>query len=143
MKWEGECELHCVVQRIGLDERVSEQVKVLQTQLAEVTGQRHQLVVCRRQEPQLRESSDVERQTGELVVVQLQVDQFSELAELGGERLQSILAEVQELEGPLQRGQAQRHAERLQVVVVEDEFREAAEVPDGGRKLLDVVVAEV
>ena len=143
MKWEGECELHCVVQRIGLDERVSEQVKVLQTQLAEVTGQHHQLVVCRRQEPQLRESSDVKRQTGELVVVQFQVDQFSELAELSGERLQSILAEVQELEGPLQRGQAQCHAERFQVVVVEDEFREAAEVPDGGRKFLDVVVAEV
>lgn len=54
-----------------------------------------------------------------------------------------ILAEVQELESPLQGGQAEGHAESFQVVVVEDELREAAEVTDGGRELLDVVVAEV
>lgn len=122
-----------MVQRIGLDERIPEQVQVLQTQLTEVTRQHSQLVMGCRQEPQLRESADVERQTGELVVVQFEVHQFSELAELIGEAPQPVLAEVQELEGPLQGGQAQGHAEGFQVVVVEDEFREAAEVADGGR----------
>lgn len=47
------------------------------------------------------------------------------------------------MEGPLQGGQAESLAECFQVVVVEDELREAAEVTNGGRELLDVVVAEV
>lgn len=132
-----------MVERVGLDERIAEQVQVLQAEPAEVRGQRGQLVVCRRQEPQLGEPAHAERQTGELVVVQLEVHQFLELAELRREPPQSVLAEVQDLEGPLQRGQAQRLAEGLQVVVVEDELGEAAEVPDGGGELLDVVVAEV
>lgn len=55
----------------------------------------------------------MERQANELVVVQFEVHERSELAELSGERLQSVLAEVQELEGLLQRGQAERLAEDL------------------------------
>lgn len=43
----------------------------------------------------------MERQTDEFVVVQFEVYQFSELAKLSGEGLQSILTEVQDLEGPL------------------------------------------
>lgn len=62
---------------------------------------------------------------------------------MSGEGLQSILAEVQELEGPLQCGQAEGLAEGFQLVVVEDELREAAQVTDGGREFLDVVVTEV
>lgn len=85
----------------------------------------------------------MERQRNELVVVQLEVHQLSELAELSREAPQSVLAEVQELQGPLQGGQAQGHAESLQVVVVQDELREAAQVADGGGEFLDVVVAEV
>ncbi len=63
-----------MVQGVRLDKRISKQVQVLQTQLAEVTGQRGQLVVRRRQEPQLGEPADVERQTNELIVVQFEVD---------------------------------------------------------------------
>lgn len=143
LKWKREREIHLVVQRVRLDKRVSKQVQVLQFQLTKVTGQHRQLVMSRRQVPQLRKSADVERQAGELVVVQLEVHQLSELAELGGEGLQAILAEVQQPERPLKGGQAQGHAEGLQVVVVEDELREAAQVTDGGREFLDVVVAEV
>lgn len=65
------------------------------------------------------------------------------MAELSREVLQAVLAEVEELEGPLQRGQTQLHAEGFQVVVVEDEFGEAAEVANGGGELLYVVVAQV
>lgn len=65
------------------------------------------------------------------------------MAELSGQGLQSILAEVQELEGPLQSGQTEGLTEGFQVVVVEDELRQAAEVTNGGREFLDVVVAEV
>lgn len=97
----------------------------------------------RGEEPQLGESANVERQTRELVVVQFQVDEFPQLAELSGEVLQAVLAEVEQLQGPLQRGQAQLHAEGFQVVVVEVELGEAAEVADGGREFLDVVVAQV
>lgn len=97
----------------------------------------------RREEPQLGEPADVEGQTGQLVVVQFQVDQLPQLAELSGEVLQAVLAEVEELEGPLQRGQAQLHAEGFQVVVVEVELGEAAEVANGGGEFLDVVVAQV
>lgn len=85
----------------------------------------------------------MERQTNQRVVVQFQVHQFSELAELGRQELQSVLAEVQDLQGPLQGGQAEGVAEGFEMVVVEDEFREAAEVTDGGGEFLDVVVAEV
>lgn len=85
----------------------------------------------------------MERQTNKLIVVQFEVHQFSELAELSGEGVQAILTEVQELEGLLQGGQAQGLAEGFQVVVVEDEFRQAAEVTDGSREFLDVIVAEV
>lgn len=59
-----------MVQRVGLDKRVSEQVQVLQTQLAEVTGQHRELVVRGGEEPQLGESADVKWQTRELVVVE-------------------------------------------------------------------------
>lgn len=126
-----------------MDERIPKQVQVLQTQLTEVTRQHRELVMRRRQEPQLGESAHVERQTDKFIVIQLEVHKFSELAELSREGLQAILAEVQELEGPLQGGQAEGHAEGFQVVVVEDELREAAEVADGGREFLDMVVAEV
>lgn len=43
----------------------------------------------------------MEWQTDEFVVIQFEVHQFSELTELSGEGLQSILTEVQDLEGPL------------------------------------------
>lgn len=132
-----------MVQRVGLDKRVSEQVQVLQAQLAEVTGQHGELVVRRGEEPELGESANVERQTRKLVVVEFQVDEFPQLAELSGEVLQAVLAEVEQLQGPLQSGQAQLHAEGFQVVVVEVELGEAAEVADGGREFLDVVVAQV
>lgn len=143
MQWRGERQSHFVVQRVGVDEGVSEQVQVLQAQLLEVAGQHGQLVVCRRQEPELGEAADMEGQAVERVVVQLEVGQLPQLAELGREEPQAVLAEVQPLQGALQRGQAQRHAEGLQVVVVEDELRQAAQVADGGRQLLDVVVAQV
>lgn len=132
-----------VVQRVGLGKWVPKKVQVLQAQLAEVTWQQSQLVVRRWQEPQLREVADVERQANEFVVIQFEVDQFSELAEMRGKGPQSVLAEVQVLEGPLQGGQAEGLTEALQVVVVEDELSQAAEVTDGGRELLDVVVTEV
>lgn len=90
-----------MVQRVRLDEWISKQVQVLQTQPTEITGQHGQLVVRCWQEPQLGESANVERQTDEFVVVQFEVYQFSELAKLSGEGLQSILTEVQDLEGPL------------------------------------------
>ncbi len=73
LKRKGECEFHGMVQGIWLDKWVSKQVQVLEAQLTEVTGQHSQLVVRRRQEPQLGESADVERQTDELVVVQFEV----------------------------------------------------------------------
>lgn len=82
-------------------------------------------------------------QTGELVVVQFKVDQFSQPAEMSGERLQTIVTEVQELQTLLQGGKAKGIAEGFQVVVVQHEVREAAEVTDGSRQFLDVVVAEV
>lgn len=85
----------------------------------------------------------MERQTDELVVVQFEVHQFFELAELSGEGAQAVLAEVQQLQGALQRGQAECLAEGLQVVVVQDELREAAQVSDGGGEFLDVVVTKV
>lgn len=53
------------------------------------------------------------------------------------------MTQVQKLQRFLQCGEAERLAESLQVVVVEDEFGQAAEVADGSRELLDVVVAEV
>ncbi|TNN80274.1 hypothetical protein EYF80_009599 [Liparis tanakae] len=143
LEWKRERQIHLVVQRVGLDKRIPEQVQVLQTELPEVRRQHGELVVRRRQEAQLGESAHVERQADELVVVQLEVHQLLELAELSGEGLQSVLAEVQQLEGPLQGGQAERLAEGLQVVVVEDELGEAAQVPDGGGEFLDVVVTEV
>lgn len=132
-----------MVQGVGRGEGVPKQVQVLQAQLAEVTGQQGQLVVRRRQEPELGEAAHAEGQPRQLVVVQLQVDQFPELAELGREPPQAVLAEVQVLEGALQCGQAEGLAEALQLVVVEDELREAAQVSNGGWQLLDVVVAEV
>lgn len=132
-----------MVQWVRLDELIPKQVQVLQTQLSEGTRQHSQLIMRRRQVPQLRESADVERQTDELVVVQFEVHQFSELAELSGEGPQTIMTKVQELQGLLQGGQAEGHAEGFQVVVVEDEIREAAEVADGGGEFLDVVVAQV
>lgn len=132
-----------MVQWVRLDELIPKQVQVLQAQLSEVTRQHSQVVMRRRQVPQLRESVDVERQTDELVVVQFEVHQFSQLAELSGEGPQTIVTEVQELQGPLQSGQAEGHAEGFQVVIVEDEITEAAEVANGGREFLDVVIAEV
>lgn len=93
-----------MVQRVGLDKRVPEQVQVLQTQLEEVCGQNRQLIVRSGEEPQLREPADSEGQAGELIVVQLEVDQFSELAEASWQGAQPVLAEVQHLEGLLQRG---------------------------------------
>lgn len=85
----------------------------------------------------------MERQTGELVVVQFKVDQFSELAELGGESPQTIVTEVQEPQAVLQGGKTEGVAEGFQVVVVQNEVREAVEVTDSEREFLDVVVAEV
>lgn len=85
----------------------------------------------------------MERQTGQLVVVQFKVDQFPESAELGGESLQTIVTEVQEPQAALQGGKTEGVAEGFQVVVVQDEFREAAQITDSGREFLDVVVAEV
>lgn len=99
--------------------------------------------MCRGQEPQLRQSADVERQTQECVIVQFEVHEFSELAELSRELLQAILAEVQVLEGPLEGGQTECLTEGFQVVIVEDEFGKTAEVTDGGGKFLDMVVTEV
>lgn len=132
-----------MVQRVGLDERISKQVQVFQAQLSKFPGQRRQAVVRRRQVPQLGESADVERQTGHLVVVQFKVDQLSEPAELGGESPQTIVAEVQELQAVLQGGKTEGIAEGFQVVVVQNQVREAAEVTDGGGEFLDVVVAEI
>lgn len=132
-----------MVERVGLDEGIPKQVQVFQAQLSKAPGQSGQPVVRRRQVPQLGESADVERQTAELVVVQFEVDQLSELAELGGESPQPIVTEVQEPQAVLQRGQTEGVAEGFQVVAVQNQVREAAEITDGGRKLLDVVVAEV
>lgn len=126
-----------------MHKRISKQVQVFKTQLTEVTRQSSELVMCSEQEPQLCETADVERQTNELVVVQLEVDQLFESTKLHGERLQSILTEVQHLECPLQGGQAEGFTEGLQVVVVKDELRETTQVADGGRKFLDVVVAKI
>ena len=72
-----------MVQGVRLVEGVPKQVQVLQAQTAEAAGQQGQLVVRRRQELQFREAADAEREPHELVVVQLEVDQFPELAELG------------------------------------------------------------
>lgn len=47
------------------------------------------------------------------------------------------------LEGPLEGGQTECLAEGFQVVIVNDEFGKTAEVTDGGRKFLDMVVTEV
>lgn len=85
----------------------------------------------------------MERQTGELVVVQFEVDQLSESAELGGESPQTIVAEVQQLQAVLQGGKTEGIAEGFQLVVVQNEVGEAAQITDGGREFLDVVVAEV
>lgn len=85
----------------------------------------------------------MEGQTGQLVVVQLEVDQFSESAELGGESPQAVVTEVQELQAVLQGGETEGVAEAFQVVAVQNEVSEAAEVTDSGREFLDVVVAEV
>lgn len=132
-----------MVERVGLDERIPKQVQVFQTQLSKFPGQSGQPVVRRRQVPQLGESADVERQTGQLVAVQFKVDQFPEPAELGGESPQAIVTEVEELQAVLQRGKTEGVAEGFQVVVVQQEFREAAEITDSGGECLDVVVAEV
>lgn len=143
MKCERERETHGVVERVGLDEGIPKQVQVLQTQLPKPPGQSGQPVVRRRQVPQLGESAHVERQTAELVVVQFEVDQLSEPAEVGGEGRQAIVTQVQELQAVLQRGKTEGVAEGLQVVVVQNQVRQAAQIPDSGRQLLDVVVAEV
>lgn len=47
------------------------------------------------------------------------------------------------LEGPLEGGQTECLAEGFQVVIVKDEFGKTAEVTDGSRKFLDMVVTEV
>lgn len=143
MKREREREVHGVVERVGLDERIPKQVQLFQTQLSEIPGQSGQPVVRRRQVPQLGESADVEGQTGELVVVQFKVDQFSEAAEVGGESPQTIVTEVQEPQAVLQGGQTEGVAEGFQVVAVQDEVRQAAQITDSGGEFLDVVVAEV
>lgn len=85
----------------------------------------------------------MEGQTGELVVVQFEVDQLPESAELGGESPQTIVAEVQQLQAVLQGGKTEGIAEDFQLVVVQNEVGEAAEITDRGREFLDVVVAEV
>lgn len=133
MKREREREVHCVVERVGLDERIPKQVQVFQTQLAKLPGQCGQLVVRRGQVPQLRQAADVKRQGGELVVVQFEVDQLSEAAEMSGESPQTIVTEVQEMQAVLQRGKAKGVAEGFQVVIVQHQVGEAAEVTDGGR----------
>lgn len=143
LKREGECEVHGVVERVGLDERIPKQVQVFQTQPSKVPRQSRQAVVRRRQVPQPREAAHVERQTGKLVVVQFEVDQFLESPELGGERPQAIVAEVQVAQAALQGGQTEGVAEGFQVVVVQNEFKEEGDIADSGREFLDVVVAEV
>lgn len=65
-----------------MNKGISKQVQVLKTQLTEVTRQNGELVMSSEQEPQLCEPPDVEWQANELVVVQLEVDEFSELTEL-------------------------------------------------------------
>lgn len=122
-----------MVERVGLDERIPKQIQVFQTQLSEIPGQRGQPVVRRRQIPELGQSADVKRQTGELVVVQFEIDQFLEPAEMSGESLQTIVTEVQEMQAVLQGGKTKGVAEGLQVVIVQHQVREAAQVPDGGR----------
>ena len=82
----------------------------------------------------------MEGQPHKLVVVQFESDQFPELAELSGKALQSVLAEVQVLQCLLQCGQTEGFAEAIQLVVVEDQLRQAAKVTDGGWQLLDVVI---
>lgn len=122
-----------MVERVGLDERIPKQIQVFQTQLSEIPRQRGQPVVRRRQIPELRQSADVKRQTGELVVVQFEIDQFLEPAEMSGESPQTIVTEVQEMQAVLQGGKTKGVAEGLQVVIVQHQVREAAQVPDGGR----------
>ncbi len=132
-----------MLQSVGLSERVSKQVQVLQTQLSEAGRKYGELVVSGGQEVQLGEPADVERQPQELVMVQLEVDQLLQLTEASGQDLQLVLTQVQMLERGLQARGAQAVAKALQVVVVQDQLGEAAQVTDGGRQLLDVVVAEV
>lgn len=122
-----------MVERVGLDERIPKQIQVFQTQLSKIPGQGGQPVVRRRQVPEPRQSADVKRQTGELVVVQFEIDQFSEPAEMRGEGLQTIVTEVQEMQAVLQGGKTKGVAEGFQVVIVQHQVREAAKVPDGGR----------
>lgn len=122
-----------MVERVGLDERIPKQIQVFQTQLSKIPGQRGQLVVRRGQIPELRQLADVKRQTGELVVVQFEIDQFSEPAEMSGESPQTIVTEVQEMQAALQGGKTKGVAEGFQVVIVQHQVGEAAQVPDGGR----------
>lgn len=87
LQCERKCEPDAVIQRVRLSERVPEQVQILHRQLPKISRQHGELIVGGGEKTQLSQSADVKGQLDELVVVQFEGHQLTQLAEGGGQQL--------------------------------------------------------